>query len=115
MLLFSKYLLIFLCTLYKLHGQRVVDVAQVHRRPAAVLREVLMLLLLLLLLLLLVHDQLRGTAAAHVGARGARGHEVFRAGVRRAVRKDAREQPSVLVDLKGRTFSKITRIRYYTS
>ena len=95
-----QYLLIFLHALDKLHGQRVVDVAQVHRRPAAVLRDVLMLLLLLLLLLL--HHLLMGAAAANVGARGARRHEVLRSGVRRAVREATREQPSVLVDLEGR-------------
>ena len=89
------YLLIILSTLDELHGQRVVDVAQVHRRPAAAA----VVLLLLLLLLLLQDHLLMGTAAARVGARGSRRHEVLRPGVRRAVGEAAREQPPVLVDL----------------
>ena len=90
------YLLIILSTLDELHGQRVVDVAQVHSRPAA---AAVVLLLLLLLLLLLQDHLLMGTAAARVGARGSRRHEVLRPGVRRAVGEAAREQPPVLVDL----------------
>ena len=86
------YLLIILSTLDELHGQRVVDVAQVHRRPAAAA-------VVLLLLLLLQDHLLMGTAAARVGARGSRRHEVLRPGVRRAVGEAAREQPPVLVDL----------------
>ena len=93
------YLLIILSTLDELHGQRVVDVAQVHSRPAAAV-----VLLLLLLLLLLQDHLLMGTAAARVGARGSRRHEVLRTGVRRAVGEAAREQPPVLVDLGVRQF-----------